>query len=84
MNLMRTYYLYILNFLIKIIKINLKYMSFLFNDKKGVMLSKGKVVSLHNFLLSGQYMQTPGGLPLALASGRFSIQWIKFRQMEIN
>lgn len=52
------------------------YMSFLFNDSKGVMLSKGKVVGLHNFLLSGQYMQTPGGLPLALASGRFSIQWI--------
>ncbi len=52
------------------------YMSFLFNDKKGVMLSKGKVVGLHNFYLSGQYMQTPGGLPLALASGRFSIQWI--------
>lgn len=52
------------------------YMSFLFNDKKGVMLSKGKVQGLHNFYLSGQYMQTPGGLPLALASGRFSIQWI--------
>ena len=52
------------------------YMSFLFNDKKGVMLSKGKVVGLHNFYLSGQYMQSPGGLPLALASGRFSIQWI--------
>ena len=52
------------------------YMSFLFNDSKGVMLSKGKVVGLHNFLLSGQYMQTPGGLPLALAAGRFSIQWI--------
>ena len=51
-------------------------MSFLFNDSKGVMLSKGKVVGLHNFLLSGQYMQTPGGLPLALAAGRFSIQWI--------
>ena len=63
------------------------YMSFLFNDTKGVMLSKCKVVGLHNFLLSGQYMQTPGGLPLALASGRFSIQWIikreksKFRKL---
>lgn len=56
------------------------YMSFLFNDTKGVMLSKGKVVGLHNFLLSGQYMQTPGGLPLALASGRFSIQWIMKRE----
>ena len=52
------------------------YMSFLFNDKKGVMLSKGKVAGLHNFYLSGQYMQSPGGLPLALASGRFSVQWI--------
>ena len=51
-------------------------MSFLFNDKKGVMLSKCKVAGLHNFYLSGQYMQSPGGLPLALASGRFSIQWI--------
>ena len=52
------------------------YMSFLFNDKKGVMLSKGKVQGLHNLYLSGQYMQSPGGLPLALASGRFSVQWI--------
>lgn len=59
------------------------YMSFLFNDRKGVMLSKGKVVGLHNFLLSGQYMQTPGGLPLALASGRFSIQWIMRREKNI-
>ena len=58
-------------------------MSFLFNDRKGVMLSKGKVVGLHNFLLSGQYMQTPGGLPLALASGRFSIQWIMRREKNI-
>ena len=56
------------------------YMSFLFNDHKGVMLSKGKVQGLHNFYLSGQYMQSPGGLPLALASGRFSIQWIKRKE----
>ena len=56
------------------------YMSFLFNDTKGVMLSKGKVQGLHNFYLSGQYMQTPGGLPLALAAGRFSIQWIKRKE----
>lgn len=60
------------------------YMAFLFNDKKGVMLSKGKVVGLHNFYLSGQYMQTPGGLPLAMAAGRFSIQWIMRREKRIN
>ena len=53
------------------------YMSFLFNPKKGVIASKGRVGGLKNFLLSGQYVQTPGGLPLALASGKYSIAWIK-------
>lgn len=53
------------------------YMSFLFNPKKGVIASKGKLNGLKNFLLSGQYVQTPGGLPLALASGKYSIAWIK-------
>ena len=59
-------------------------MSFLFNDKKGVMLSDGKIKGLDNFYLSGQYMQTPGGLPLAMAAGRFSIQWIMRREKRRN
>lgn len=53
------------------------YMSFLFNPRRGVIASKGRVSGIKNFLLSGQYVQTPGGLPLALASGKYSISWIK-------
>jgi len=53
------------------------FMSFLFNKKKGVIMTKGKLKGLNNFLLSGQYVQTPGGLPLALASGKYSATYIK-------
>ena len=53
------------------------YMSYLFNQKKMVINTKGKIKGIKNLLLSGQYVQTPGGLPLALASGSFSIKWLQ-------
>lgn len=53
------------------------FMSFLFNKRKGVIMSNGKLKGLKNFLLSGQYVQTPGGMPLALASGKYSATYIK-------
>lgn len=57
------------------------YMSFLFNVKKGVLTTRGHIGGLRNFMLSGQYVQTPGGLPLAMASGKFSIDWIKNEEL---
>ena len=53
------------------------YMGFLFTKKDPMFTFNGKVPGLKNFLMSGQWAQCPGGLPLALASGRFAIQRIE-------
>ena len=52
------------------------YMGFLFTKSAGRLTSNGFVKGLKNFIMAGQYMQCPGGLPLAMVSGRFAIQWI--------
>lgn len=52
------------------------YMSFLFGNKTGLYNMNGKVRGLKNFYLGSQWVQCPGGLPLALACGRFAIQRI--------
>lgn len=57
------------------------YMSFLFNHQKGTIASRGRVSGITNLMLSGQYVQTPGGLPLAMASGKFSVDWIKHYEL---
>ena len=52
------------------------YMGFLFTKKKGMFTHNGKVKGLNNFYMSTQWMQCPGGLPLAAAQGKFVIQRI--------
>ena len=52
------------------------YMAFLFNHRKGMFSHNGFVKGLKNFVMAGQWMQAPGGLPLALSSGMFAIQRI--------
>ena len=52
------------------------YMGFLFNKRSNMYVHNGKVSGLKNFYLSGQWMQCPGGLPLALSCGKFTIQRI--------
>ena len=52
------------------------YMSFLFNEKTGCFNHSGKIRGLKNFYLGSQWVQGPGGLPLALAGGKFAIQRI--------
>ena len=52
------------------------YMAFLFNPDKGTIVTRGYLKGINNFMLSGQYVQSPGGIPLAMASGKFSIQWL--------
>ena len=52
------------------------YMAFLLTTKNGMFRHNGTVPGLKNFYLSGQYMQAPGGLPLAMTSGMFTIQRI--------
>ena len=49
-------------------------MGFLFTHKDGMFTHNGRIPGLRNFLMAGQWMQCPGGLPLALAEGKFAIQ----------
>ena len=52
------------------------YMSFLFTKKDPMFAHSGTVRGLRNFYLSGQWMQGPGGLPIAMTQGKFAIQRI--------
>ena len=52
------------------------YMGFLFTHNKPMFAYNGHIPGLKNFYLSGQWMQAPGGLPLAMANGKFAIQRI--------
>lgn len=53
------------------------YMGYLFTKRSGHLTHSGYVKGLSNFIMAGQWMQCPGGLPLALASGKFAIQRIE-------
>jgi len=52
------------------------YMPFSFTSKGKMLFHNGMVSDLDNFYLATQWTQTPGGLPLALCSGKFVIQRI--------
>lgn len=52
------------------------FMGFLFHDKAPMWTFRGKFKGLNNLYLSGQWMQCPGGLPIAMVQGMFSIQRI--------
>ena len=52
------------------------YMSFFFTKKDNMFSHHGCLRGLKNFYLSGQWMQGPGGLPIAMTQGRFAIQRI--------
>ena len=51
-------------------------MSFSWTDENNMLMHNGKIRGIKNFYVSGQWLQMPGGLPLALSSGKFSIQRI--------
>ena len=52
------------------------YMGFFFTHKSPMYAHTGKLKGLDNFYLSGQWMQGPGGLPIAMTQGKFAIQRI--------
>ena len=52
------------------------FMSFFFTPKGGMFTHRGEIKGLKNFYLSGQWMQGPGGLPIAMTQGKFAIQRI--------
>ena len=56
------------------------YMSFNFTHRSPMYNHTGKVKGINNFYLSGQWMQGPGGLPIAMTQGKFAIQRICKRE----
>ena len=56
------------------------FMSFFFTHKTPMYAHSGTLKGLHNFYLSGQWMQGPGGLPIAMTQGKFAIQRICKRE----
>ena len=56
------------------------YMSFFFTRRDSMFNHSGKLQGLDNFYLSGQWLQGPGGLPIAMTQGKFAIQRICKRE----
>ena len=49
------------------------YMSFITTRKSKGLMRKGLIKGLKNFAMAGQWIMSPGGLPIALFSGKFSV-----------
>jgi phytoene desaturase len=61
------------------------WMSFMLSPNSKTMIHKGEIKGLKNCLLTGQWLQPPGGLPVAVVTGKFTIQRIcKKEKMEYN
>ncbi|MGB8455928.1 MAG: FAD-dependent oxidoreductase [Anaerocolumna sp.] len=61
------------------------WMSFMMSANSKSMMHKGEIKGLKNCLLTGQWLQPPGGLPVAVVTGKFTIQRIcKKEKMNYN
>ena len=56
------------------------YMGFFFTHRDPMFSHSGRLKGINNFYLSGQWMQGPGGLPIAMTQGKFAIQRICKRE----
>jgi phytoene dehydrogenase-like protein len=52
------------------------WMSFMMTPKSKAMMHSGKIKGLKNCYLTGQWLQPPGGLPVAVTTGKFTVQRI--------
>ncbi|TVQ16952.1 MAG: NAD(P)/FAD-dependent oxidoreductase, partial [Spirochaetaceae bacterium] len=50
------------------------FMGFFPTTRSRMMAHTGRIKGLNNFVLSGQWLQPPGGLPIAVVTGKDSIQ----------
>ena len=48
-------------------------MSFITTKKSKGLMRKGLIKGLDNFAMAGQWIMSPGGLPIALFSGKFAV-----------
>ncbi len=61
------------------------YMSFTTTPNVKQLKLKGKLKGIENLYLAGQWTSAPGGLPVAVASGKFAVQRIlKSKKMSID
>lgn len=49
------------------------YMSFITTDKSKGLMRKGLIKGLDNFVMAGQWIMPPGGLPIALFTGKHAV-----------
>lgn len=49
------------------------YMSFITTDKSKGLMRKGLIKGLNNFAMAGQWIMPPGGLPIALFTGKHAV-----------
>lgn len=52
------------------------FMSFMLTKRSKILMHNGKIKGIGNLYFASQWSQSPGGLPLAAAVGKFSIQRI--------
>ena len=48
-------------------------MSFITTDKSKGLMRKGLIKGLNNFAMAGQWIMPPGGLPIALFTGKHAV-----------
>ncbi len=61
------------------------YMSFVTTPEGKQIRLKGKLKGIDNLYLAGQWTNSPGGLPVAVASGKFAVQrLLKSLRRDIN
>ena len=61
------------------------YMSFVATPNVKQLKMKGKLKGIKNLYVAGQWTSSPGGLPVAVASGKFAIQrLLKSLKKDIN
>ena len=59
------------------------YMSFVTTPKGKQIKMKGQLKGIKNLYVAGQWTNSPGGLPVAVASGKFAIQRILKNREEV-
>ena len=58
------------------------YMSWAITSKNSMLLHDGKVRGIKNLILSGQWLQMPGGIPIAICTGKYSIDRINNKELK--
>ena len=57
-------------------------MSWAITSKNSMLLHDGKVRGIKNLILSGQWLQMPGGIPIAICTGKYSIDRINNKELK--